>query len=338
MTPQYNYFTSFEHICQFYFIKKGCSRRNSLSHFILFYAEDVVVDRLIALDIGDVDLIGELVLEHFDRLGSFFLRYALAGDQRHKGHFSVDHGLRQLVQRSVGSGRGNGQLAVVETDDLALFDPSRAELGITRRESNLTGSDILRRLHHVLDVSINVAVGIEYQHRGQALRDGTGRNDNDLSVVDKIDGLLGSHDDILVVGKNKYLLRGSSKNCREDVISGGVHALTAGNDVQTTQLVEEIAQSFACRYCDKTEILGRLCDNGLTLLLDLRLRLFVVFLCLLVLLLHVFDLHSQERAVCQTALQRVAGLLGMYMDFDDLIVGNQNDAVADGFEEQNSVQ
>ena len=47
------------------------------------------------------------------------------------------------------------------------------------------------------------------------------------------------------------------------------------------------------------------------------------------LFLHILNLDGQQLTVAQTVLQRVAGLIGMYMNLDDLVVGDHHDAVAD---------
>ena len=97
--------------------------------------------------------------------------------------------------------------------------------------------DLLDRfLHYFNDLFFRTG-WIEVQHGGDALGNGL-RGDHDDFLVRQRITLFRSHDDVLVVGKNKYCVGIGLVDLFEDVIRRRVHGLTAGDDGINAEFTE----------------------------------------------------------------------------------------------------
>lgn len=132
----------------------------------------------------------------------------------------------------------------------------------------------------------------------------------------------GGHDDVLIVGQDKDGLGGNLVHRLQDVLGAGVHGLAAGNDLIDAQILEHVRKTRAGADGDDAQRLLRLCDLRGDLLLGEYL--------LGMLQTHVLDLHRDEGAVVQRLGQRLAGIVGMDMHLDNLVVVHQYEAVAPG--------
>ena len=166
---------------------------------------------------------------------------------------------------------------------------------------------------------------VQGEQGGDALRHGLG-GDDDYALFGQRDALLRGHDDVLVVGQDENGLCGRAVYLGEYVLGGGVHGLAAGDYPVRAQLPEELGHARAGADGDGAEgLLGggypRFSRGGLA------------SGHLAVLLAHVFDLHLEQRAVGKRFGQDRAGDVRMDVDFYDLVVVHDDDAVAQGLKE-----
>ena len=203
------------------------------------------------------------------------------------------------------------------------------EIGVARGVGDLRGVHALDRGTHLGLDHVLGACRVEREHRGDALRHGLGRDDDDLLVRQR-DALLGGHDDVLVVRQHKHDLRRGLVDLGENVLRGGVHGLAAGDDAVDAQLAEEVRHAFAGGHGHDAELLFGRGHSGL---------------CLgrgggvaagegSVLVAHVFDLHGLERAVGQRLGQHLAGHVRVHVHLDDLVIIDHDDTVAEVVEER----
>ena len=82
------------------------------------------------------------------------------------------------------------------------MDVVAVKVGIPGGIGDLHGLHTGEHLGHALGVLLNGALGVEAQHGGNALRNGLAGNDHHL-LLGEGTHLLGSHDDVLVVGQHK---------------------------------------------------------------------------------------------------------------------------------------
>ena len=189
-------------------------------------------------------------------------------------------------------------------------------LAVPGRKGHLTGAYLFSSLGHVHLVFLSVDGLIEYQHSRQTLRNGLGGQDTHFTVC-QVDGLLRCHDDVLVVGQNKDCLGRGGMNSRQNIIGGGVHGLTALDHIGHTQILEELLHTVTGTYCHKAIGIARINRS----ILETGSHGFPY--CLLVvgmLLPHILDLDLGQRAVPQSILQGIAGVIGVHMALDDVIV------------------
>ena len=116
----------------------------------------------------------------------------------------------------------------------------------------------------------------------------------------------------------------------QDVVGRRVHGLTALYHLIYTEILEYADQSVACGNRDKAVFLLRLGNFALlafqtgSFLDDLR----------GVLLAHVLNLDGEQLAELQTCFERLVRAVGVYVNLDDIVVINNNKAVADAVEER----
>ena len=91
-----------------------------------------------------------------------------------------------------------------------------------------------------------------------------------------------------------------------------------------TESFEYLCKTFACRNGNKTVIFffSGSCCVCLSGILEES---------LFMLKTHVVDLHVGERTVLQCSLDRKTGIIGMYVNLDDLVVGNKYYGITDRF-------
>ena len=97
----------------------------------------------------------------------------------------------------------------------------------------------------------------------------------------------------------------------EDVLGGGVHGLSAGDDAVHSQVMEDLGQAGA--GADRHESEGLLRRRDFPGLVRLAL-LGGLGQDLGVLSAHILDLHGLKRAVGDGLLQHFAGMVGMDVD------------------------
>ena len=132
--------------------------------------------------------------------------------------------------------------------------------------------------------------------------------------------LLGGHDDVLVVGQNENRLGGHLVYRLQNVLGAGIHGLAAGDDLVNAQIQEHVRK--ACAGTDGYHA------QGLLGLGNLGSQILLVHDLLGVLQAHILHLHGDEGAVVNGLAQSLAGVIGVDMNLDDLIVVHQHQAVA----------
>ena len=169
---------------------------------------------------------------------------------------------------------------------------------------------------------------IKYQHGRKAFRNGLG-GQNTHFAISQVDGLLGSHDDVLVVGQNKDGLGRSGMDCRQDVVGGGVHGLTALDHIGHAQILEELLHTVASAHSYKAIGIAGV-HWGILEAASHRLadRLLVVGM----LFPHIFDLDLGQSAVLQSILQGITGVVGVYMALDDVVIVHHHSTVANALQ------
>ena len=159
-----------------------------------------------------------------------------------------------------------------------------------------------------------------------------GRNNDDLLVLGKISCLVCCKDDVLIIRKDVDRLGIDFVDRVQHILSTWIHGLTALDQIVYTKFFEDVCESITCGHCDEANFLCRF------LFLLFFCLLFGKFLCVfdkffLMFFAHVVDLHTGKGSISQCTLDRLSRMIGVHMDFDDLIVCNENDGITDGSQE-----
>src|SRR5699024_11042802 len=101
---------------------------------------------------------------------------------------------------------------------------------------------------------------------GDALGHGAGGDDHHFPALNEAHALLGGHDDVLVVGQHEHGLGGGAGDLPQNVLGGGAHGLTAGDDAVHAQVPEHGGQAAAGTHGHHAVLLLGGDDTGLFLL------------------------------------------------------------------------
>ena len=207
--------------------------------------------------------------------------------------------------------------------DLDIIDDRVAD-----RIGNLRALDRLDACKHILAVLLFAQIRCEVDDRGDTLRNCGGGDHNDLFVLGELRRLLGSHNDILVIGQDIDGVRIYFFDCGQDIIRTGIHGLSAGDDIVHAESAEDFLDTRSDRYCDKSDILmGHFLHRFLSgCLHGFGSRLGGTGL----LELHIFNDKTLELTVLDTLLDRQAGIIGMYLYCDEILVLFADDGIAQG--------
>ena len=212
--------------------------------------------------------------------------------------------------------------------DLFLID-----VGITYRVRYLTGFHHLDALCHGLLVLFCRFLRHIADHGCDALRNGFGRNNDDIFVLSHGFCLICCEDDIFVVRQNKDILCIDLLNCSQHILGARVHGLTALDQVINTESLEDLFDSLSDGHGDESVLLRRLFCCFFSLLIFLCLLCCDLFCvldqALLMLLTHVVDLHSGQLSVRQRLGNCFSRIVGMYVYLNQLVVCNENDRISD---------
>src|SRR5699024_5284320 len=150
--------------------------------------------------------------------------------------------------------------------------------------------------------------GVKVEHGGGAHGDGAG-GQHHHAAVGQLFGLLGGHDDGLVVGQDKDGLGRHALDGGQDVLGGGAHGRTTRDDGLNRQLGKDALKALAGGHRHKAVVPagidGSVNDRGgdgaggalLLLGLGLLFQALALFLAGQELLVHVFDLEVGKVAV-----------------------------------------
>ena len=128
--------------------------------------------------------------------------------------------LRQLFQQSVQLGVGAEQLAFLQGQIVALMDLKAVEIRVPGGVGDLRGGDGGQRFSHGLRNRCDLRLRVYVHHGGDALGNSLAGDDHHVFLRQALT-LLGSHDDVAVVGQDEHGLGG-------DLIDSG-HAYVAKN-------------------------------------------------------------------------------------------------------------
>ena len=170
-------------------------------------------------------------------------------------------------------------------------------------------------------------------HRGDALRHGFRRNDDDPAVLGQFLSLIGRKNDILVVRKDIDGLRVNLADRLQHIIRARIHRLSALDEAVDAESAEDLAH--AVPDCDGNET-GLLSGPVLRLWLILckgGLHFRLLEELLLMLDPHVVNFHPAEAAVFQSLLKGKSRMIRVHMNFHDVIIRDQHQTVSDGGEE-----
>ena len=253
---------------------------------------------------------------------------------RDKLGVKIDRSLAKLGHKLLHIGVAADKLAVKQRKILACVDDVTVKVRVAGCIGDLCGMHALYRLTESLFYRLDLVIGVKVQHCGDALRHGLCRNDNDLLVLTDGNTLLRRHNYILVVGENEHHLGRCAVYLLENVIGGGIHGLTAGNNGVCAQLAEQLRHSLACTYRDNAAVLHGGCD-----LLALKLALDILKIVgalrlsagdyILVLGAHILNLCKLQSSVLLRLGQCFAGNVRMNMNLERLVVLADNKAVSD---------
>ena len=240
--------------------------------------------------------------------------------------------LDQLQRNIVDALSDDLDASVVDADDVAFLDFLVLKDGIAHRERNLTGLNLLGSGSHGFAVFLRAHLRIEGDDRADAHRNVLRRQNNDVPFG-KLRRLRSRENDVGVVRQNEHGLCADLLHRVEDVLDARVHGLTAFNDVVNAQIAEDAREAFAQRNGNHAVFLERLLflggfllllffGSGLLCLLRL-LQAFTAFLS------HVVNFHVNQFAQLAGILNRLAGVIGMYMNLDQREIADNHNAVAD---------
>ena len=137
--------------------------------------------------------------------------------------------------------------------------------------------------------------------------------------------LLGRQHHVAVVGEHEHAFGVHRVDGTEDIVNGGVHGLTALDDMIHRQITEDLAEALAQGHGHHAEFLLRLCGG---FLLGRR----ILPLVLTALLQHVLNLQVDQLAQLQSVFKGVAGVVGMHMHLHQGHVPHHHHAVANAVE------
>ena len=208
---------------------------------------------------------------------------------------------------------------------------------VTRGIGDHGGVDVCGGLLHGGDDGLLVLINVEVEKSRNALGHGLGRDDDDALVLDKLRSLLGGHDDVLVVRQHEHRLGRGLVDLPQNIVGGGVHGLTAGDDAVRAEFPEQALHPLARGHDHRAELLFGGSVGGL-----LQLLLNIVKIIgaddlfagrvLVGLNDHVLDLGNLKRTVLLTLVQRVARDVRVDVNLENLVVVADNQAVADAVE------
>lgn len=101
-------------------------------------------------------------------------------------------------------------------------------------------------LRHGLRNRCDLRLRVYVHHGGDALGNSLAGDDHHVFLRQAL-ALLGSHDDVAVVGQNKHGLSGDLIDPGQNTLRGGVHGLTAGNHGVAAKIPEHGGKAVARR-------------------------------------------------------------------------------------------
>ena len=104
--------------------------------------------------------------------------------------------------------------------DLALADALAIVLAVAGGVGDQTGGYLVGSSHHVDGVGLGIHRGVKVQQRGNAHGHSASGQHHHLTVRQLL-CLLGSHNDVLVVGQHEHGLGGNTLDGCQNVLGGG---------------------------------------------------------------------------------------------------------------------
>ena len=203
----------------------------------------------------------------------------------------------------------------------------------------VNGADLLA---HIGLIGLSVQIRHVIDHCGDSLRDCRSGNNHHFLVSGKGGCLIGCHDNVLIVRKDKYNVSVDTLHSFKNIIRAGVHSLSAADHIIDTESGEDLPDTVADRYCDKADFLsglfrhlGRLCLSRLFLLRAFGSGRFAGFRAFAAgfSFLEIEESHLSQFAEFLASLNDQAGIVGLTFDMEDISIHRALYAVSEGLEE-----
>ncbi len=213
--------------------------------------------------------------------------------------------------------------------------------GIPHCISNLPCCNALHFLRHNCFIFLNRDIWHIVDDRSNSLRNRLGRYHDNIFVLRELLCLICCKDNIFIIWKNKDIIRIDFLNGIEHILRTGIHGLSALDDIVNAERAENFIHALSDRNCNKSCFFmhSRRClliwhrRRPLVWKLGtLHLPLHHVGHLLITLKTHIFYNDGRECAKTKRLLHRKSGIIGMHMDFYNLIICHNDDGIADGRE------
>ena len=193
--------------------------------------------------------------------------------------------LQQLSHDLLDNLADDGQFPIVQSDDLPVGDGQTVDVRRAGRNGDLSHLNISHRLSHRRHVGLEIGLGIDGQQGRDPLRC-RARRDHAHRFLAQLTGLLGRQNHIPVVGQKNNLRCRHTFDGLDQLLSTGIHRLTARYDYLDPQTPKDLGQSISHHNRNDAEFLRRREDH-------LR-RYLVLHDKILVLGLHILNHHVAQ--------------------------------------------
>ena len=225
------------------------------------------------------------------------------------------------------------ELPVHQGEVIALVNGKAVKVAVAGSVGDLGSGHILNGCGHGFQDFLRLLLQIHSHHGGDTLGNSGGGNHHNF-FFRQPHTLLGSHDDVLVVGEDKDHLGGNLVDLLENTLGGGVHGLSAGDNTVGSQIPEHGGQAVA--GADREEAVALLGSSHAAVLGLVVILLQIVYALglppghnVLILGAHVLNLGQLQGTVFLSLSEGAAGDVGVDVDFEGSIVLADDQAVTD---------
>ena len=186
---------------------------------------------------------------------------------------------------------------------------------------------------HCLLIQRSILIRNKINCRRNSLRNGLGRNHNQLLVFRDRGSLIRCQNDVLVVRKNEHRICVHLLHSIQNVLRARIHRLSAGNDIIHAKTTENVRKSFAGAHCNHADVLLRLIfrrsfferllrSGGLLFLRSSRCKLFKFLSAA-----KVDNGNLLQLSVQKSSLKNQSRIVGMHLNMHAVIRTNGHDLI-----------